>query len=117
MVDENNDRRVTEIHKGVLIYMCPGCKVYHSIFVNDAETNEEKWNWNRSHDYPTIRPNIKIIGHFHTYNGPTKQLCHHVITDGKIMFYPDSEHLLSDQTVDLPFLYKGNIFDETENDE
>ena len=76
-------------------FECPGCGAAHHV---------RGWEWNGSHDLPTVRPSILV-----TYKGPDTgvdgappAVCHSFVTDGRIQFLSDCTHALAGQTVEIP---------------
>ncbi len=100
-------------------FTCPGCGDKHAIRI---EGPPPAWGWNSSLDKPTFTPSVLFrSGHYlpeHkagsscwcTYNSehPDKpapfkcEVCHSLVTDGRIQFLGDCTHALAGQTVDLP---------------
>ena len=94
-------------------FRCPGCGDIHAI----PTTGPRAWGWNGLLSKPTITPSILVkSGHYADSHKPgdscwcgtdygsgfTCYRCHSFVTDGRIIFCPDSTHALSGQTVDLP---------------
>lgn len=64
--------------------------------IKGARAGTGNWTWNGSMDSPTLRPSI--INDFR----PSDPLVDHIwITDGKVIFLPDSTHEFAGQTLDL----------------
>ncbi len=91
-------------------FRCPGCGDMHCV----PTEGPTAWGWNGSLIRPTIAPSIKIrTGHHASHWKPGDEcwcgkdygfacyVCHSVVTDGKIMFCPDSTHTLSGKTLAL----------------
>lgn len=103
-----------------LRFWCPGCEENHVVPV----TGKKAWEWNKSHDKPTLRPSVLVTSGHHIKDRGTKdcwctykakhpespvpfrcQRCHTFVTDGKIQFLKDCSHALAGQTipmVDIP---------------
>lgn len=80
------------VHKSnlYLAFKCPGCNKVHRI--------DFTWKWNGDLEKPTITPSVLILGGL----DGTKHMCHSIVTDGRIHFLDDCDHMLAGQTVDLP---------------
>jgi hypothetical protein len=77
---------------GQILFMCPGCKRYHGVYV--TKEHPVNWDFNGDYDKPTINPSILVTM-------PNTGTCHSFIKDGKIQFLNDCYHTLAGQTVDL----------------
>lgn len=80
-----------------IIYWCQGCKHHHGIPIGLVK-EPKAWLWNGSIESPTLSPSI--------LNNPGKEvaymeLCHHHITDGKIVFSSDCSHEFAGQTLEV----------------
>jgi len=80
-------------------WWCPGCEGRHVVPV----TGENKWGWNGSLSQPTLSPSVLVYAHARSpeWGAGNQPRCHAFMRDGKIMFLPDCEHLLSGQTVSM----------------
>lgn len=80
-----------------LIFECPGCRYFHQVALNHPNQRGARWQFDGDLSFPTITPSI--VTNPDAIDGPR---CHATVTKGKIHFYPDSQHELAGQTVDLP---------------
>ena len=78
------------------LFWCPACACAHQC--------DNRWGFNGNQESPTFTGSVLV--HECTHGTPEEPIhrprCHSQVTDGKIRFYPDSQHLLAEQTVDLP---------------
>lgn len=79
-----------------LYFHCPGCKCDHGVWTTRNE--HPVWDFNGDMDKPTFKPSIMVTAR---YKG-IDNICHSIITDGKIAFQGDCTHDLAGQTVELP---------------
>lgn len=70
-------------------FWCPGCERPHSYHV-------PRWNFNGSMDRPTFTPSLLLN------KDVPEHRCHLWLTEGRIKFEQDCDHVLRGQTVDLP---------------
>lgn len=77
---------------GTFVFFCPGCECGHSI-------TTKIWDYNNDPEKPTIRASVLVNGNRMC---PTMPRCHSFVTDGKIQFLDDCDHVLKGQTVELP---------------
>jgi len=96
----------------VALHWCPGCNELHMI--PTAMDDAPRWNFNGNMERPTFAPSVRITGVKRIINGkewtwefdengaPKQYVCHYFITDGKIIYCPDSTHSQSGMTIDLP---------------
>jgi hypothetical protein len=82
---------IHEVTDGTLIFYCPGCQCCHAI--------DKRWKFNNDFEKPTIHPSILVIGN--KDKGRHIKRCHSFITNGKIQFLNDSEHIFAGKIVDL----------------
>jgi hypothetical protein len=80
---------------GYTLFFCPGCKRPHAVGVKGAGA----WGYNDNPDRPTFMPSVGVNLDRWASGEPR---CHSFVTDGRIQFLTDSDHLLAGQTVDLP---------------
>jgi hypothetical protein len=94
-------------------FWCPGCNDVHGI-------DPHIWFWNNDQDKPTFSPSVLVFPHEASDvagNLIQTPRCHSFVTDGKIEFLNDCEHLLARKIVDLPdwpFTFSGE--EETINE-
>lgn len=86
-----------------VVYKCPGCGRSHYIPI----AGDKAWGWNGNLDRPTLTPSIlEWTERWEDPEDPSfvieKEVCHHFVTDGKIIFCSDSTHDKKGQTLDLP---------------
>ncbi|MCE5342558.1 MAG: hypothetical protein LLF96_03085 [Eubacteriales bacterium] len=62
---------------------------------------DARWQFNGNYDKPTFRPSMLLNA-----NMPGHKRSHFFVTDGKIQYLPDSEHVLAGQTIEIP----ANVF-------
>jgi transposase-like protein len=79
-----------------LRFMCPGCKSFHAIHVNQGKST--RWDWNGDITKPTFTPSINVTWD----DGDEKYKCHSYVTNGNIQFLNDCTHDLVGKTVPLP---------------
>ena len=75
------------VRDGEYFFWCPGCNYPHKL--------DRRWSWNGSLDNPTFKPSLLV-------NPDGQDRCHLWVTDGKVIFLPDSYHALAGKTVELP---------------
>ena len=73
------------------LFWCPGCDCGHLFWTNHG------WQWNENYESPTVSPSILNTSVHLT----PKEICHIIITDGKIHYCPDSTHALSGQIIEM----------------
>jgi hypothetical protein len=79
-------------------FHCPACDQTHLFFVHygpqqwQMGTKEKPFN----PESPTFTPSLKNT------RPPSNYCCHLNLTDGKIIYHPDSSHGMRGQTIDLP---------------
>lgn len=79
-----------------LWYLCPACEGLHAITI---EGPEPRWSWNGSLDAPTLSPSV--LSYLPKDGGGRETLCHHFLTDGKVVVCGDSpKH--PNETLPLP---------------
>lgn len=94
-----------------LYFMCPGCKYWHG--VNVDQPDRPRWGWNGSADAPTFTPSILVrTGRavdptYEPEEDDPPEVCHSYVTDGRIQFLNDCTHTLAGQTVTLPAFDAG----------
>jgi hypothetical protein len=76
-------------HEDKLLYhfWCPGCKVAHGFQVPG-------WAFNNDMNSPTVTPSLLSTG--------GDRHCHLFITEGKLQFLTDCNHVLAGKIVDIP---------------
>jgi hypothetical protein len=79
---------------GYFIFECPGCGNCH--YINTNPKYGTSWTFNGDVDKPTVSPSI-LVGSL----GEVPR-CHSFIKDGNIQFLSDCDHLLKNQTVEIP---------------
>lgn len=73
-------------------FWCPACECGHRFVTKWFNGRQEPvWSWNGDMEKPTIRPSIRCTG---------QNMCHIVVTDGKIAFCDDSWKFAG-QTMDM----------------
>lgn len=90
------DPVIKEIHDDLndgFLYFCPGCGDYHFL-------NKRSFSLYGTTEYPTISPNVTVLG-LKKRDGTIRNFCRHMIRNGKIRYYDDSEHDLRGQVVDM----------------
>lgn len=80
-----------------LYFYCPGCKCDHGVWTIDTGLGHALWWFNEDFDKPTFTPSIKVTSQ---HCGIT-DICHMVITDGKIDYKTDSTHELAGKIVEM----------------
>ncbi len=78
-------------HGDYYLHWCPGCKQLHPINTTKPNSFNAVWSFNGNVEKPTFSPSVNMPGR-----------CHYFITDGQIIFCPDSKHEFSGRTVPLP---------------
>ncbi len=68
-----------------LRYWCPACDSMHGICI---EGPEPRWSWNGSLDAPTLTPSV--LSYLPRPDGSRETLCHHFLTDGRVVVCGDS---------------------------
>lgn len=86
----NSDEKIWE-------FKCPGCGKMHQ-FWERWNGGKAAWKFNGDAEKPTVTPSIL------TWRSGQNCRCHSFISEGRIRFLPDSEHILVGKTVDLPDL-------------
>jgi len=81
-------RRATDAY----FWYCPGCNEMHPL--------PDSWTFNGNLESPTFSPSFL---HTWKYAGQDRR-CHYVVTDGKVAYCSDSDHILAGQTIDMPDL-------------
>lgn len=96
------------VHNGELSFWCPGCN-------NMKTIPAERWHWDGNLDLPTLSPSInQRVGSFP--DGHT-DICHSIVTKGRISFCGDCTHSLVGKEVDIPELdtvIEGLVVNEEE---
>lgn len=93
--------RVILVAPGTYVLRCPGCDMYHQIWVAGAEGRTAHWSFNGDTMLPTFSPSLKV-----TWNLSKKpRVCHSFIRNGQIQYLDDCTHRLKGQTVDLPVIH------------
>ncbi len=84
----------------VLAHYCPACSELHPFWCEEPNSSGAKWTWNGDAFFPTFKDsmNIKIGG---GHDRPAR-VCHYILSAGHIAYCPDSTHILSGTTVELP---------------
>src|SRR5579859_4304696 len=82
-------------------FFCPACGHGHKFCTEDAhEESGPIWTLTGMPDRPTVRASVRV--EYGGVDGWAPKICHSLITDGNIWFYPDSTHSLANATVSLP---------------
>lgn len=83
-----------------VMFMCPGCKCGHSVYVAGRKNimNGATWTFNNDFEKPTFTPSILV----RWQNKKHDFTCHSYVKDGMIQFLDDCTHELKGQTVELP---------------
>jgi hypothetical protein len=103
--------KLREIRDGLMMFMCPGCKYHHTVWVVPGD--HPTWTYNGNPDLPTFTPSLLLYTPALPPSAdwprgkPQETLCHSFVTDGRIQFLPDSAHELAGKTVDLPEWTEG----------
>lgn len=79
----------------ILLFYCPGCKMYHAPNLDPAPGRDGVWTLSGTETQPTLTPSV-------VYEAGTR--CHSFVRDGKLHFLSDCTHLLAGQTVEPPAL-------------
>ena len=85
----------------MVVFMCPGCRDTHSVYVDGPKA----WKFNEDLRSPTLTPSIRV--QWVAYDPEDldakalESICHSFVTDGRITYCSDSTHPLRGQTVDL----------------
>lgn len=96
------------------MHWCPGCGEMHMILT--AKEDSPRWDFNGDNNNPTFTPSVRITGKqtivkdgkwtgewAKDANGVIlDRCCHYFITNGQIIYCPDSTHALAGQIVNLP---------------
>lgn len=77
-----------------LNFYCPGCECDHGVWVNPHSNGGATWNWNNDMDSPTFTPSLLI-------RAEMIEICHIIITNGKIHYQPDCTHKFAGQVIDM----------------
>jgi hypothetical protein len=91
--------KIYQSRPGMLMFECPGCDNIHPVYIDRSYASSgvvQQWAYNNNPNKPTFSPSIDIFR-----DNPALR-CHSFVTDGKIMFLPDSHHHLKGCTVELP---------------
>lgn len=84
--------KLKDFGNGYFLFWCQGCKEPHSYQV-------PLWTWNGSMEAPTFTPSLLIFPYERSV--PPRKRCHLFVTDGKIQFCGDSQHVLAGKMVDM----------------
>lgn len=98
-------RKLYLVQPGLYMHWCPGCKSRHQINTDAPNHNGAKWSYNGNPERPSFVPSVHIsIGPWSDgeVDHPKTTTCHYFITDGSIMYCPDSAHEFAGQTLELP---------------
>lgn len=77
-----------------LLFNCPGCGHWHEV------TTWRIWTFNGNVDAPSLTPSVNNkVGPFPDGH---IEICHFVLTDGKVSFCNDCTHDKRNQVLDLP---------------
>jgi hypothetical protein len=77
---------------------CKPCGVFHEFHVGPGTNQlEAAWLWNEDIYKPSFLPGLKVK----VKRDGKEWICHSYVEDGRITYFPDSEHGLAGQTVDL----------------
>ena len=79
-----------------LWYQCPACDSQHGIRI---EGPEPRWGWNGSVEAPTLTPSV--LSYIPKNDGTRETLCHHHLTDGRVVVCGDSPKR-PNETLPLP---------------
>ncbi len=82
---------------------CPGCKNHHEFLV--VGVHPRLWIFDGNRDLPTFHPSMNCrCGPMPegTKRAGKIDVCHSIVTAGRIQFLGDCTHELRGQTVDLP---------------
>lgn len=84
-------------------FVCPGCGIYHSLYVRQGQHRYEKgavWSFDGNLERPTFSPSLLV--RWEDGEQRERRRCHSFIKGGKIQFLNDCTHHLKGQTVELP---------------
>lgn len=113
ITDSNGDKS--------LMFHCPGCKEYHSVFFHRIPGSKgPTWGWNNDMINPTFTPSLlvrsvstpKVLEKYENgdyvlqadgrIKGAKNTVCHSFIRNGMIQFLSDCTHSLKSQTIPIP---------------
>jgi hypothetical protein len=94
--------KVVEIKSGVFGFICPGCRGYHIVHVERANSNNAQWQFNGVPEKPTFEPS-------HHIKAGADTICHLYIRNGVLEFQKDCPHALSGKKVPMKDLTKAEI--------
>ena len=90
--------KLVQIQDGLIMHWCPGCEARHIIRIKRFRDKEMVWQFNGDVQKPTFIPSISLMSG-----------CHYFITEGNIIFCPDSKHKLTGKIVPLPDFPKFKV--------
>lgn len=79
-------------------FVCPGCGWKHHVYTEWPNRRGAKWTFNGNPNAPTFSPSIM----YEYGEGGANNVCHSLVTEGRIQFLGDCTHALKNQTVTLP---------------
>lgn len=96
---------VVHFPEGQPAVFCRVCNVFHEFHMAGGSGNKHgaDWIWNGDRYKPTFWPAVKtkVVRKFGLPGENDIVICHAEVKDGRIIYYDDSTHELSGQTVDL----------------
>lgn len=103
-----------EHNDSTLSFWCPGCQCSHVVYIKAGHGHQ--WDWNGSHDKPTISPSVlnqwgnKVNPDWKEPAEPAPAggwsgVCHLYLREGVIQFLSDCTHELVGKTVPLEDRY------------
>lgn len=95
---------VVRFPEGQPAVFCRPCGVFHEFHLGPSENvHGHCWIWNGDRYKPTFWPAVytKVARRLGLPDESDIVICHAEVKDGRIIYYQDSTHELSGQTVDL----------------
>lgn len=74
---------------------CPGCNVWHSIYIKKNQFNKDIWSFDGNMEKPTFSPSLLVRWDHNNH------VCHSFIRNGEWQFLNDCTHDLAGQTVPM----------------
>lgn len=88
---------------GTYFWFCPACQEMHNL--------PDGWKFNGNVDKPTFSPSFKHEWDWGPKLKPGKRegrnVCHYIVTDGRVAYCGDCTHSMAGTTIDMPDLPEG----------